>query len=158
MNQKSYQAVTTMMNAFPQTSADLRGLLLTYDQALTGVSDQAIEGAALRFVRGDVPGQSRTFAPSIAEFVADARRCQEALDIKAKPRITAPRYTPGPLAPFQIRTQRKLAENSHLPVLFEDIGFDEWRRKSKAREIPTDAKWVAATGIIYGPAPKAEAA
>lgn len=46
---------------------------MTYDQALTGVPDQAISDAAVRFIKGDVPEQSRTFAPSIAEFVQQAR-------------------------------------------------------------------------------------
>jgi len=74
MNQKSFQAITTMLNSFPQSPADLRALLLTYDQALDGVSDKAIEKAALAFISGQVEGQNKTFAPSVAEFCSEARR------------------------------------------------------------------------------------
>lgn len=62
-----------MLNAFPQSGATSKALLLTYDQALTGVTDQAISDTAARFIRGDVPEQSGTFAPSVAEFVKQAR-------------------------------------------------------------------------------------
>lgn len=74
MNQKSYQAITTMLNSFPQSPVDLRALLLTYDQALDGVSDLAIERAALKFISGQVEGQNKTFAPSVAEFCSEARK------------------------------------------------------------------------------------
>jgi hypothetical protein len=47
---------------------------LTYDQALDGVSDLAIEKAALKFISGQVEGQNKTFAPSVAEFCSEARR------------------------------------------------------------------------------------
>lgn len=57
-------------------------------------------------------------------------------------------------APFQVRQQKRLAENAHLPVLFEDVSFDKWRLMSAAKEIPVGAKWVA--GIVYGPGPKQE--
>lgn len=126
-------------------------LLLTYEQALIAVGEQAICEAAARFRDGDVVGQSKTFAPSVAEFVQEARSRQEYIDIKAKPRLPAPRYFPGPLAPFQVRQQKRLSENSHLPVLFEGINSDQWRKMSLAREIPAGSKWVASLGIVYGP-------
>lgn len=53
---------------------NLKALLLTFDQALTGVHDQAIQGAAANFIAGKVNGQSLTFAPSVAEFCSEARR------------------------------------------------------------------------------------
>lgn len=123
----------------------------TYEQVLQGLSPQSVIEAAQRFTMGDVQGQSKTFAPSIAEFVSEARLRQEYIDIKAKPRLPPPRYFPGPLAPFQVRQQKRLSENSHLPVLFEGINSDQWRKMSLAREIPAGSKWVASTGIVYGP-------
>ena len=76
--------------------------------------------------------------------------------MKARPRIAAPEYRPtgGSMPPFLVTRQRLLAENSHLPVLHENIGYDEFRKMSKARDIPVGAKWVAALGIIYGPEPR----
>lgn len=129
----------------------------TYEQVLQGISPQAVTEAAQRFTMGDVQGQSKTFAPSIAEFVAEARRRQEFIDIKRKPSLPAPRYFPGPLAPFQVRQQKRLSENAHLPILHKDISYDQWRKMSAAKEIPVGAKWIASSGIVYGPEPKPSA-
>jgi len=157
MNQSSFTAITALLNAFPQSGANVKALLLTYEQALTGVGDAAVDEACRRFISGDVEGQSKTFAPSIAEFVTEARRRQEYIDLKARPRLPAPRYFPGPLAPFQVRQQKRLAENAHLPVLHENIAYDQFRKMSAAKEIPVGAKWTSA-GIIYGPDPKQKSA
>lgn len=125
----------------------------TYEAVLQGLSQQAVTEAAQRFTMGDVQGQSKTFAPSVAEFVTEARSRQELIDLKAKPRLPAPRYFPGPLAPFQVRQQKRLSENSHLPVLFEGVNSDQWRKLSMERKVPVGAIWVASLGIVYGPAP-----
>lgn len=86
MNQTSFQALTAMLNAFPQSAANTQALLLTYDKALTGIADQAITDAAGNFISGAVSGQSLTFAPSVAEFCAEARRTP----------VSAYRALPGP--------------------------------------------------------------
>lgn len=108
---------------------------------------------------GDVQEQSKTFAPSVAEFVAEARRRQGYIDAKtAKPKsLPLPRYFPGPLAPFQVRQQKRLAENAHLPVLHENISYDQWRKMSAAKEIPAGATWCS-LGIVYGPHSKRQEA
>lgn len=74
MNQQAYQEITKMLNAFPQSTADIRGLLLTYDEALTGLDDGSVCATAAKFVRGEVSGQNKTFAPSIAEFRDEVRK------------------------------------------------------------------------------------
>lgn len=126
--------------------------MLTFEQALIGLGDPAIIEAAGRFITGDVQGQSKTFAPSVAEFVAEARRRQELIAAKGK-EVKALTFFRGPLAPFQVRQQKRLAENAHLPILHENITYDQWRKMSAAREIPVGATWCS-LGIIYGPAPK----
>lgn len=153
MNQQAKDAITWMLNEFPNTNQDYQVRLLTLDKLLEGLSDYAIIEAAQRFAAGDVPGQSKTFAPTGPDFVAETRTRQEYIDLKAKPRLPAPKYFPGPLAPFQVRQQKRFAENSHLPLLFEGISFDQFRKMSAAKEIPVGAKWTSA-GIIYGPDPK----
>lgn len=154
MDQQAYLAIAAMLNSFPQGSSNPDLTMTTYEAVLRGASPQAIIEAAERFVKGLVSGQSKTFAPSIAEFFTEVTQRQEYIDLRAKPRLPPPRYFPGPLAPFQIRQQKRFAENSHLPVLFEDVSFDKWRLMSAAKEIPVGAKWVA--GIVYGPEPKHE--
>lgn len=95
MNQKAYQEMTKMLNGFPQqATADLRGLLLTYDEDLVGVSEQAICEAAVRFRRGLVEGQSKTFAPSIAEFCVEARKIADILPFRDRRSIPPPRNEP----------------------------------------------------------------
>ncbi len=90
MNQQAYQEITKMLNAFPQSAADLRGLLLTYDEDTTGIRDEAIMEAAQLFRRGEVAGQNRTFAPSIAEFCSEARRIAELLPYRNTPALPRP--------------------------------------------------------------------
>lgn len=87
MNQNSYMAVTAMLNAFPQSAGDIKALMLTYEKALTGVSDQAIIEAAERYIKGDVPEQSLTFAPSIAEFVKQAKFVDGVIPMRNRPRL-----------------------------------------------------------------------
>jgi hypothetical protein len=75
MNQSSFQAITAMVNSFPQASAaERKALLLTFEKGLGGVPDRAISETAMGFIRNEIPHQSATFAPSVAEFVQAARR------------------------------------------------------------------------------------
>jgi hypothetical protein len=104
---------------------------------------------------GDVPGQSKTFAPSVAEFVAETRQRQEYIDLKARPRLPAPRYFPGPLAPFQVRQEKRRAENADRPVMEAHVPLDRFIALSRAKQLPTDAIWVATMGIL---GPRANAA
>lgn len=57
-------------------------------------------------------------------------------------------------SPFEIKKLRLLAAHANRPVLFEAAGFDQFKKLSATRQIPTGAVWVAALGIIYGPEPK----
>jgi len=115
MNQNSYQALTAMLTAFPQSQADLRVLLLTYEEDLTGISDQAICETAQKFRRNEIPEQSATFAPSIAEFVTAARRQEEFISIRSRPRLPRPALQPAPpLPPIQRRTEAELARAAEI--------------------------------------------
>jgi hypothetical protein len=126
----------------------------TLQHLCAGLTDQAVIDAAQRFAAGDVKDQSKKFAPSAPEFVEEARRRDELLKVLARPRLPPPTYQRGPLAPYQIATQKKWAENAHLPVLFTDIDFNKWKALSAAKDVPAGAKWVAALGVVFGPAPK----
>lgn len=156
MDQKAFLAITAMLNGFPQGNANPDLTMATFEAALRDVTSQAVIEAAQRFTCGDVTGQSRTFAPSIAEFVQEARRIADLIPYRDRPRLPPPSHRPGPLAPFQVTQQRLRAENEHLPVLFEDVSYDRWRKLSADRQVPVGAKWVAALGIVYGPAPIAQ--
>lgn len=151
MDQKAFLAITAMLNSFPQNAGNPDLTMKTYEAVLADATSQAVVEAALRFTSGDVKDQSKKFAPSVAEFVEEVRRRQEYIDVRNRPRLPAPTYTPGPLAPFQVKRQKALAENAHLPVLVEDCTFDQFRHLSLTKQIPVGAKWVACLGTIYGP-------
>lgn len=77
MDQKSFLALTAMVNAFPQgQSTDPEVLLRTYRAVLRDISPAAITETAGRFASGRVADQSKTFAPSVAEFATEARRVE----------------------------------------------------------------------------------
>jgi hypothetical protein len=96
---------------------------------------------------GDVQGQSKTFAPSIAEFVAEARSRQEYIDLKAKPRLPVYRTHTG--APFHIRQEKMRTKYQDCEKLAENIGLDEYRRR--VSEFPDGHAFIAGVGTVYGP-------
>lgn len=150
MDQRAYLAVVGMLNAFPTSNSNPDLTMGTYEAVLQGLSPQAVIEAAQRFTMGDVTGQSKTFAPSIAEFVAEARQRQEYIDIKNKPRLPAPsHFHTG--APFHVRQERVRARYRECPILFESISYDEWRRLSVTKAVPVGSVWVAAVATVYGP-------
>jgi hypothetical protein len=116
-----------------------------------GISDRAIIEAANRFAAGDVQGQSKTFAPSGPEFVAEVRRRQELIDIQAKPRLPRPEYHRHGPAPWEITRDRLKAKHANRPVLFTDIGHGQFMQMQRDGQIPVGGIWVAALATIYGP-------
>ena len=81
MDQKAFLAITAMLNSFPQQAAtDSETLLKTYSAVLRDISSQAVTETAQHFICGEVNGQSRTFAPSVAEVQA-ARKVIAAFEL-----------------------------------------------------------------------------
>lgn len=153
MTSKVEQSIIAMMNGFPQTSQDYQVLLKTLLAHSRNASDEAVIETARRFSAGQVEGQSMRFSPTSAEFMDEVRKRQEFIDQRSRPRLPAPVYRPGPKAPFQIAREKALEANKHLPILFEDISHDRFRQLAIQKQIPIGAKWVAACGNVYGPAP-----
>lgn len=89
-----------MLNSFPQTAGNADLTMQTYEAVLADVTPQAVIEAAQRFTTGAVHGQNRTFAPSVAEFVHEARRIASVLPHRGKKALPAPsrllRGEPGP--------------------------------------------------------------
>ncbi|MBZ9759466.1 hypothetical protein LB553_01005 [Mesorhizobium sp. CA8] len=153
MNYTAITEITRMLNAFPTSKSDPDLTLDTFEMATSGLSSQAVIEAAQRYTMGEVHGQTKTFAPSVAEFVTEARQRQEYIELKAKPRLPAPRYFPGPLAPFQVRQEKRRAENADRQVIEANVPLDRFVALSRAKQLPVGAVWVATMGIL-GPAPK----
>lgn len=90
MDQKAYLAIAAMLNSFPQTAGSPDLTMQTYEAVLSGVTARAVIEAAQRFTSGEVRGQNRTFAPSVAEFVQEARRIAEILPYRGRQALPAP--------------------------------------------------------------------
>ncbi|WP_146211827.1 hypothetical protein [Mesorhizobium loti] len=138
-----------MLNGFPQTTENYDLLLDSYMQQLASLSTEAVVRAVRRYLSGDVPEQHMTFAPSVPEFVREARASEEYLRLLNAPKRPALEYHRGNLAPFEIMSNKRKAENANRPVLHEDVSVEQFRSFSAARQLPVGAKWVA--GVIYGP-------
>lgn len=123
----------------------------TYKLVLQGLSSQAVIEAAQRFVMGDVQGQSKTFAPSIAEFVAEARQRQEYIDIKALPRLPPPSFYHHTGSPFYVRQEKIRTKYRECAILAENIGLDEYRKRCMANEFAEGHAWIAAVATVFGP-------
>lgn len=59
------------------------------------------------------------------------------------------------LAPFEMTKHKMLQKYAGREVIRENVGFDDWKRMSTARQIPVGSTWVAALGVIFGPERKA---
>lgn len=63
--------------------------MTTYEAVLSKVSSQAIVEAAMRYASGEVSGQSRTFAPSVADFVQESKRIDELIPYRGRLQLPA---------------------------------------------------------------------
>lgn len=155
MNAKRNE-ITRLLESFAPPAGNPIVLIASFEDRLTEHSIEAIRRAVNRYCDGDVPGQSTKFAPTVPEFVQEVRKCQEFIDLASRPRLPAPAgYRRGTLCPFEISRQKALSANAHLPVLFEDVSNDTWRRLSVEKQVPPGSKWVASLGIVFGPEPRA---
>lgn len=98
---------------------------------------------------GEVKDQSKKFAPSGVEFVEEARRRQEFLELMSRPRQEYISYSPGPLAPFEVAREKALQKLAGLTLLAENITYEAWQRMSALRQVPVGARWSAATCNVY---------
>lgn len=105
----------------------------TFEAVLRDVSPQAIIEAAQRFVSGLVPGQSATFAPSIAEFAQEARRIDEVLPLRGRPKLT---YTKP--APVHQTQKDRIRMSFKLSVLSEGLRLRQVDRVAEANKAGMD--------------------
>ncbi len=152
MNSRTAQEITKMLNCFPQTNQNYELFLATLGQLCDGLTDQAVIEAAERFSAGLVADQSTRFAPSGPEFVVEARRRQEIINMHARPRLKAPepRRSVGD-APFQLRTEALRKKHAHRPVIAENVTHEQFVEMS--RRLPPGSSYVNSLSTVYGPDP-----
>jgi hypothetical protein len=100
MEPQAVQAITILLHSYrlPQ-GTDAEMLLQTYMMAVEEVGTEAICLAAKRFIRGEVDGHDKRFAPSTGEFASEARKRQAQIDYEARPKIEAPEAKPERAVP-----------------------------------------------------------
>lgn len=139
-----------MFNSFPSGSEDTELRLRTFDSVLDGIPGPVITEVAKRFTSGDVDGQSRTFAPSVAEFTQEARRLADLRQYRNRPALPAPEKYRG-TPPFMVRQEQAKTRFAGWTVFKENVGYDEARNLSKSRELPVGAVWSGCLGTIFLP-------
>lgn len=109
-------------------------------------------------MRGRVEGQSKTFCPSVAEFMTevdsllDYRRRSEARC--SLPAVTY-RRDPRGLRPFEVNAERPRQKYAGRPILAEGLSHDAWMQKARAGEFPPGHTWIGAlNGTVFGPIPQ----
>lgn len=73
-----------MLNAFPQTVADVELAMRTYLAVLRDHDDVHVSKAVSRYLRGEVPDANPRFAPSCAELAQEVRRVAELDAVREK--------------------------------------------------------------------------
>jgi hypothetical protein len=149
MDQQAFKELTRMLESFPQTSGNPDLTVSAYELAVQGLSSQAIIEACQRFISGFVEGQSMDFAPAAPRFAQEARRRQEYIDLKARPRLPAPQHYTG--TPWHIRQEKARTKFRECPIIKENVSYDEFRKMSAAREVPVGGAWVASLATVFGP-------
>lgn len=86
-----------MLSGFPASAGiDPDMAIRAYLMASGGIEHEALARAAGRFMRGEVAGHNRSFAPSCAEFAEECRFQQMSIAAERRPRIEPPPETPQP--------------------------------------------------------------
>lgn len=82
--------------------------------AVGGIEPEALARAAQRFMRGEVGGHNRSFAPSCAEFAEECRFQQMSIAAERRPRIEPAPETPQPKVSAEKLKLLKDATNGSL--------------------------------------------
>lgn len=128
-------------------------MMATFSAALRTCPGSAITEAAERFIGGRVEGQSLTFAPSIAEFSTEVRRCQDMIRwrMRALPAPSVPAVAASRRAPFEVLAAKTRSRFAERPILFQEVTLDQFKVLSRHRQIPPGSTFSVLLGTVYGP-------
>jgi hypothetical protein len=108
-------------------------------------------------MRGRVEGQSKTFCPSVAEFITETDRIRDdrrrSEERRSWPAVTYHRDPRG-LRPFEINAEKLRQKYAGRPILAEGLSHDAWMARTRAGDFPAGQTWIAAlNGTVFGPLP-----
>lgn len=136
------------MTAFPQTSADREGYLKVMLAVLDDVSDAAVRDTAIRYAKGLVVKQSKTFAPTPAEFASECREFDNLVRLRnRKPLPPPPAVKRGSYFQRQEATKAKYVG---FKVLAEGLATETYQKMLKRKSFEHPHFFVASLGTVYG--------
>jgi hypothetical protein len=136
-----------MLSSFPQTAGDPDVLLRVYIEDTAHIPDNIVALTAVRFRQGRIPKQSKQYAPTPAQFIEEAEQEHRLETLRNRPRVEPPAIVRR--GDFFKRIDAKRALYSNFPVLFENIGHDDYQKMMARKSLPNPHFWVAHTGVIY---------
>jgi hypothetical protein len=150
MNQEAFLTVTSMLNQFKQDAADPDVLLATFEKGCAGIDNGVITETAQRYIDNRIKGQHTVFAPTVTQFVTEARRIADLWKYQDRPALPAPERHRG-TPPFMVRKEQARTRFAGWSVFKENVGYDEARSLSKSGELPVGATWSGCLGTIFLP-------
>lgn len=135
-----------MLNSFPQRAANTELLLRTYDDAMRTYPDNVVIDAAHRFTVGEIDGQSKTFAPSVAEFATAVRGISELR--RAQQIDRGVEIQNEPIMAKRARIEREFANRKVVCEVDNHRDFTDMVRRGK---VPFGCEYVAILGKAFAP-------
>jgi len=151
MQKQALAAIATLLNSFPQRAGNPDLLLRTFEEALSGTPDEIVCEVARKFVKGEIEGQSLTFAPSVAEFTKAASRLVE---IRKATTLQIERGEAVPREGISAKIERIRSQYAGRKPLAENISFEQYQQMVKAKQFPEGSFFVGALGNVYPPNPQ----
>lgn len=153
LDQSSLQALIAMNNAFTLGGEDATLRMHTLDQFLyrENISREAICEAAQRFCSGEVKGQSTRKAPTVPEFVQEAKRIhREVLPYRNRQALPAPEYEPVKgQSPHEVFHGKLAVDYQNYELVDTKVSLDEWNYRNYCKKYPVGTRWQV--GRVYVP-------
>lgn len=152
LSQKDILAIATTYNSFADNFEDKEMRLRTLEKLLVGVSSEAVCEAAQRFCSGEVKGQSTRKAPTVPEFVQEAKRIQRDVlpyrNRRSELPAPEPTRTKGS-SPYEIGIAKMERDFEGYTLLKKNIALHVFNERARAGEYPPGTRWQA--GRVYVP-------
>lgn len=115
---------------------------------LEDVSDASVRDTAIRYAKGLVPKQSKTFAPTPAEFATECREFDNLERLRNRPRL-APPVAVKRGSYFQ-RQEATRAKYAGFTILAENLTTETYQKMLKRNAFAHPHFFVASLGTVYG--------
>lgn len=136
-----------MLSSFPATAGDPDVLLRVYFEDTKHVPEEIVAATAIRYRQGRVQGQSRKFAPTPAEFIAEAEETWKLEKIRNRPRLAPPAHVQR--GSYFERQQAVRDRYGAFPVLADGLTTETYQKMLKRQAFTHPHFFVASLGTVY---------